>query len=65
MFKTALYIICTFIAAFAVSGINFNGILKKNKVIEARVLVIVLSVVLGYLLTNFIMDFVNLTSIIK
>lgn len=60
MFKIAIYIICTFIAAFSISGINFNGIIKKDKVIEARVLVVSLSLALGYLLANFIMDFTNI-----
>ena len=65
MLKPALYIICSFIAAFAISGINFNGLFKKDKVLESRVFVIVISLSLGYLLTNFVMDFINLTSIIK
>ncbi len=65
MLKPALYIICSFIAAFAISGINFNGLFKKDKVLESRVFVIVISLSLGYLLTNFLMDFINLTSIIK
>ena len=65
MFKTALYIVCTFISAFGLSGINFNGLFKKEKIIESRIIIIVLSVSLGYLVTNFIWDFVNLTSIIR
>ena len=65
MIKTALYIICTFASSFAISGINFTGFFKKGKVIEPRVFVIVISLALGYLVTNFIMDFINLTSIIK
>lgn len=58
--KVSLYIIFTFIAAFGISGINFNGIIKKNKNLEARVLVMVLSFSFGYLLTNFVIDFLNL-----
>lgn len=58
-YKIILYIVFTFVAAFGISGINFNGIIKKDKVIEARVLVVVLSLALGYLLTNFVVDFVN------
>ncbi len=58
--KVILYVIFTFISAFAISGINFNGIIKKDKNIEARVLVIILSFALGYLLTNFVIDFLNL-----
>lgn len=58
--KIILYVIFTFVSAFGISGINFNGIIKKNKVIEARVLVIILSFAIGYLLTNFVLDFINL-----
>lgn len=58
-YEIILYIIFTFIAAFAISGINFNGIIKKGKILEARVLVIVLSLSLGYLLTNFVIAFIN------
>ena len=65
MLKPALYIICSFIAAFAISGINFNGLFKKNKVLESRVFVIIISLSLGYILANFIFDFINITSIIK
>ena len=38
---------------------NNNAIIKKDKVIEARVLVVILSLSLGYLLTNFVVAFVN------
>lgn len=65
MLKPAVYIICSFIAAFAISGINFDGLFKKGKAIESRVFVIIVSLSLGYLLANFVMDFINLTSIIK
>lgn len=58
--KIGLYIINSFIAAYAISCINFNGIIKKDKSIEVRVLVIILSLSLSYLLTNFIVDFINL-----
>ena len=58
-YKIILYIVFTFVAAFALSGVNFNTIIKKDKTTEARVLVIVLSLSLGYLLTNFVVEFVN------
>ena len=58
-YKIILYIVFTFVAAVALSGVNFNTIIKKDKTIEARVLVIVLSLSLGYLLTNFVVEFVN------
>jgi uncharacterized integral membrane protein (TIGR02327 family) len=57
--KVYLYVIFTGLSIFALSGINFNNIVKKNKVIESRILVMLLAFALGYLLTNFVYDFVN------
>ena len=58
-YKIVLYIVFTFVAAVALSGVNFHAIIKKDKLIEARVLVVILSLALGYLLTNFVVAFVN------
>lgn len=58
--KLILYIIFSFISAYGLSGVNFNGIIKTNKSLEAKVLVMVLSFSLGYLLTNFVIDFINI-----
>ena len=58
-YRLILYIVFTFVAAFGLSGINYNSIIKKDKTIEARTLVVVLSLALGYLLTNFVIEFVN------
>lgn len=63
-YKVVLYIIFTFLSAYSLSGINFNGLFKQNKIIEARIFVIILSIALGYLITNFVFDFLNLSSII-
>ena len=63
MAKVILYIIFTFIAAFGLSGINFSNFFKKDKIIESRVLIITLSLSLGYLLTNFVIEFLDLTRI--
>ncbi len=59
-YKIYLYIIFTFIAAIGVSGINTNGFIKKNKRLEAVVLLISFSFVIGYVLTNFFIDFVGI-----
>ena len=58
--KLFLYVFFTFISAFGLSGLNFEAILKKNKIFEAKVLSMVLSFSLGYLLTNFVLDFLNI-----
>lgn len=60
LIKLMLYIIFTFISAFGLSSLNFEGIVKKNKNLEIRVFVMVLSFSFGYLLTNFVIDFLNI-----
>ena len=64
-YKAYIYVISVLMSAYALSGINYDGFIKKNKALEARVLVILLSLALGYLVTNFITDFLNVSSIIK
>lgn len=58
--KLLLYIFFTFVSAFGLSGLNFSGVIKSGKVIESKVLVMVLSFSFGYLLTNFVLDFLNI-----
>ena len=60
LIKLMLYVIFTFISAFGLSSLNFDGIVKKNKNLEIRVLVMLLSFSFGYLLTNFVIDFLNI-----
>ena len=58
--KIYIYVITLLLSAYAISGINFDTFLKKNKPIEARVLVIILSIACSYLVTNFITDFLQI-----
>lgn len=55
--KLYIYIITTLLSVYTLTGINFGLFWKKGKVIEARIFVIMLSLVMSYLLTNFIVDF--------
>ena len=45
------------VSAFALSSVNFDKFIRKNKVIEARILYFVLSFIGGYLLTEFFSSF--------
>ena len=64
-YKAYIYIITLLISAFALSGINFDQFIRSNKVIEARILVILSSIALSYITTNFITDFISVSSLIK
>lgn len=59
-YKVYLYAIFLFLSIFTLSGVNFEKFMKRGKVLEARLLIMVLSVALSYLLTNFVYDFLNL-----
>lgn len=64
-YKAYIYIITLLLSVFTLSGVNFEKIFRTNKVVEARVLVIIISITLSYLTTNFITDFINVSSLIK
>ena len=62
--KAALYIILTLLSAYTLSGINYTNFFKKNKIVEARLFIILLSLAISYLITNFIVDFLNFSKIV-
>lgn len=62
--KVCLYILTTLMSAYTLTGINFNKIWKKERIIEARLFVIALSLIMSYLLTNFIVDFLSSSKIL-
>lgn len=62
-YKTYLYVFFTLLSAFALGGINFDKIMKKNRPYEARIIVILISFVLGYIVTNFITDFISVSKL--
>ncbi len=63
-YKLFLYVFNIMLSLYALSGINFNNIIKTNKIVEVRLLVLIMGFILAYLLTNFIFDFLNVSAII-
>ena len=63
-FKTYIYIVSVLLSTFAVSGINFNNLFRKNKVVKARVLIVILVLALGYLVGSFVITFIECSKII-
>ena len=59
-YRIYFYAIFLFLSIFIISGVNFEKIMKKNKVVEAKLLIMALSIAMSYLLTNFVLDFLNL-----
>ena len=62
-YKTYLYIFFVFLSIFALSSINYEKIIKQNKIIETKILVMILGLALGYLITNLVVDFIGLDKI--
>ncbi len=63
-YKLIIYFINIMLCIFSLSGIHFEKIIRKNKVWETRILVMILAFILAYLLTNFIFDFLECSQII-
>jgi len=61
--KLLLYIFVIPFVMYALDGVNINSIFKKNKVIQARILYVMLIFALSYLLVNFIFDFYDVSKI--
>lgn len=59
-----LYTFFIVLSVMVFSAINFNNFFKANKTLEANIFVIMLSVIFGYILTNFVIDFLSVSSII-
>ncbi len=55
--KTILYIIITPFVIWALDGVNINAIFKKNKIVQANIIYVIICLCLSYLLVNFFMDF--------
>lgn len=63
-YKLLVYVFNILLCVFSVSAINFEKIVKKNKIVETKILAFILGFILAYLLTNFIFDFLEMSKII-
>ncbi|MBQ6687395.1 MAG: DUF1146 domain-containing protein [Bacilli bacterium] len=63
-YKLYVYVICILLSIFALTGVNFEKITRKNKTTEIRILILLLGFIIGYLISNFIFDFIECTKII-
>lgn len=60
MAKTILYLVVAVITMWALDGVRINDIFKKNRIIQARIMYLFLTLSITYLVVNFIYDFLNL-----
>ena len=64
LLKSILYIVFTFIAIWALDSINITNVFKKNKYYASRVLYLMISISLSYLVVNLFYDFFAYTNVI-
>lgn len=55
--KPIIYAIVLPLVIYALDALNFEKLIKKNKIIQARILYFILSIVLTYFMVSFIYDF--------
>ena len=63
MGKFFLYLVVTILVIWSMDSLNINGIFKKSKVFQARLLYFFLGISLIYLVTNFLMDLFTITKL--
>ena len=62
--KVYIYMITSLLSAYTLTGINFSKFWNTKKSIEAKIFVILLSLIMSYALTNFITDFLSASKMI-
>lgn len=50
-----IYFICFFICLYGLRAVDFNRLIRKNRVYEAQVLYIITGMIMAYLLCKFIL----------
>lgn len=56
--KIILYILFLFVTLYSMDGLNINKYFKQSRVIQARLIYILVAIAISYLVTNFCYDFV-------
>ena len=59
--KVILYIIVSVLVIWSLEAVNINSIFKKNRVVQARVIYLLMALAIIYPVTNFLWDFFLLT----
>lgn len=62
--KTILYIIAVPLSIYALDSINLNNKFKKNHELQVKILYLIVSLALSYLVVNFFYDFFVNSSIV-
>ena len=63
MIKVYLYTFFLFFSIWVLDVVDFDRILKKNKVVQARILYLLIGIIMAYFIVNFIWDFYSISKI--
>ena len=63
MIKVYLYTIFLFFSIWLLEAVDFDRFFKKNKIMQARILYLLISIMMTYIVVNFIWDFYSLSKI--
>lgn len=55
--KIVLYIIFIPLVIWSMDGLNLNKIIKQSRIAQAKIIYLILSLIVSYLLVNFLYDF--------
>ena len=55
--RTGIYMLCLLVSFYAMQALDFEKLLKKNRVMEARVLYALLVISLAWLSAQFVLGF--------
>ncbi|WP_439330857.1 DUF1146 family protein [Neobacillus piezotolerans] len=56
-----VHLVCITMAWWAIQALNFEKLLKANRVLQARVLYILLAIAIGTAVSNFFLDYLLLS----
>lgn len=62
MIKGFIYIITLFLSIYSIEGLNLEKFILRNGTTQIKILIILLSLSISYCVTNFIFDFLEVTS---
>ena len=62
--KAILYLLVTPFTIYCLDSLNINHLFKKNKIVQARIIYLMIGVALSYLVVNFLYDFYDVSRII-
>ena len=58
--KLVIYAIVFIITLYSMEGLNINSLFKQGKILQARIIYMLIAISISYLVTSFIYDFVSI-----